>query len=285
MPAPATVANDIPVNEMNPHQKQALTDVTIAVVSHGHCDYLEPCFSSMVTNTHKVSYDVTLVDNIGEDCVRELVESKYPQFKLVVNEQPLGFSKNNNLILADVDSRYVFLLNPDTVLFDGALDELIEYMDAHPEVGACAPKLLYPDGSLQLSCRQFPSLRTLISRRTPLRRWLGDGRAVRNYTMADWDHNTPRRIDWAFGAAILARREVWNVVGPLDEGMFMYCEDIDWCMRCQLAGWEMHYVPDAVLTHHLDDEKYNEYLSKSRRQHYKTMFQFFLKYPRCCIRW
>lgn len=260
-------------------------DVSIAIISHRHAHFLAPCLESIFDRPLKARCKITLVDNIGEDCILELVSQRFPQVELVVNDKPMGFAANNNLVFRDSNARYMFLLNPDTVLRDGAIDYLVDYMDAHENVGACGPKLLYPDGKLQLSCREFPTLKTILLRRTPLRLLFGNSATVRRYTMANWNHDLAQPVGWLFGAAILARRETWEAVGPLDEEMFMYCEDIDWCMRCRLGGWDIHYVPQSQMIHHLDDGKYNDYLSRSRRQHYRTMLQFFFKYPRACLSW
>ncbi|NOS99842.1 MAG: glycosyltransferase family 2 protein [Phycisphaerales bacterium] len=263
----------------------AVVDVHIVVVTHGHFRYLEPCLTSIFENTDRASLKVTLVDNLREPRVTELIRGRFPQVELVVNEAPKGFAENNNSAFAGTPARYCFLLNPDTVVKTGAVDKLMDWMDAHPELGACAPKLVYPDGQIQLSCRRFPSVGSVILRRTPLRLLLGESAFTRGYTMADWDHNSHRSIDWMFGAAIFARREAWIEVGPLDTTMFMFCEDIDWCLRCHRAGWGIDYVPDAVIVHDFDEEKYNRYFTRGRFRHYKTMLQFFFKYPRYCLRW
>lgn len=260
-------------------------DASIAIVSHGHFRYLEPCLASIYEQTHRARFEVTLVDNIGESAIPELLQRRFPKVRLIVNERPLGFSENNNFAFRGSTSRYNFLLNPDTVLRENALDSLMDYMDAHPLAGACGPKLLYADGTLQLSCRRFPSVGSVLLRRTPLRLLFRNSKTARRYDMTEWDHASCRPIDWLFGAAIFARREAWESVGPLDTTMFLFCEDIDWCLRCHRAGWEVHYVAHAVIVHDFNEDKYNRYFTRSRFAHYKTMLQFFLKYPRYCIRW
>jgi len=257
--------------------------VNIVIVSHGHYRFLDPCLLSIYQNTRAVRFEVTLVDNVGEPEIRDLIEKKFPQVMLRVNEHRQGFAENNNSVIRDSTARYSFLLNPDTVTQPSAIDRLVEYMDWHPDVGLSGPKLLYPDGRLQLSCRHFPTLSTVLFRRTPLRILFGTSSVLQRYYMEDWDHETCRSVEWLFGAAILARREAIEQVGLLDARFFMYCEDIDWCLRFLQAGWDIHYVSDAVIIHHLDDDKYNQYFSKHRLQHYRTMLRFFLKHPGCFL--
>lgn len=260
-------------------------DLSIAIVSHHHGRFLEDCLGSIYAHTHRVRFEIGLVDNVGETAVQQLIRQRFPRVHLRLNDRRKGFSENNNLILADSTARYCFLLNPDTVVQPGAIDRLVEHMDAHPRAGACGPKLLYPDGRLQLNCRRFPSFGAVLLRRTPLRWLFGGSKLVQRYSMADWSHDHPESIDWLFGAAILIRREALQTVGLLDPNLFLYCEDIDWCLRCHQAGWDIHFVPEAVITHHLDDDKYNRFFTKHRLMHYKTMWQFFRKHPRRCLRW
>jgi GT2 family glycosyltransferase len=266
-------------------QTERATDVSIAIVSHGHYRFLEACLSSVFEQTERATVDVTLVDNLAESDVAELVNDRFPNVRLVCNDEPKGFAENNNRVFDAVKSRYCFLLNPDTVVRPGAIDALMDYMDEHDDLGACAPKLLNADGSLQLSCRRFPSISSVLFRRTPLRALFGNGTTARAYKMVDWDHNACRPIDWMFGAAIFARRETWECVGGLDTDMFLFCEDIDWCLRCHRSGWGIDYVSHAEIVHDFDEDKYNKYFTKGRMKHYKTMLQFFLKYPGFCLRW
>lgn len=263
----------------------AARDVTVAIVSHRHARFLDACLSTLLGGTRRVTLDVTLVDNVGEPEIPALLAQRFPQVRLIVNSRPMGFAANNNQVILGCRSRYAFLLNPDTEMRPGAVDALVEFMDARPAVGACGPKLLYPDGRLQLSCRRFPTLGSFLVRRTPLRLLWGGSATARRYEMTDWTHEHPGPVDWLFGAAILIRREALEAVGGLDEKMFLYSEDVDWCLRCRQAGWDIWYVPQAVFVHHLDDAKYNGYFSRHRWLHYRTMARYVRKHWRSCLRW
>ncbi|MBI4581053.1 MAG: glycosyltransferase family 2 protein [Planctomycetes bacterium] len=266
------------------YSPDARRDVSIAVVSHNHLRFLDAMLRSVYGQRHRATFDLTLVDNVGQPEIAELIRDRYPQARLLVNRCRKGFAANNNMVIVGARARYAFLLNPDTELQPGALDALVDFMDAHPRAGACGPRLRYPDGRVQLSCRCFPTLGSFLVRRTPLRLVLRDSPIARGYEMADWDHESQRTVDWLFGAAILIRREALEAVGGLDEGMFMYSEDVDWCLRCHLAGWEIHYVPQAEILHHLDDHKYNSFFTRHRMMHYRTMARFVRKHWRHCLR-
>ncbi len=259
--------------------------MTIAIVSHRHFPFLTACLESIFASTQRTSLTVTLVDNVGEPEIKRLVHTRFPQVRLLVNNRIKGFSENNNQVILDAPTRYSFLLNPDTVVRPGAIDKLVEFMDVHPEAGACGPRLIYPDGRLQLSRRRFPTLGAVLLRRTPLRLLFGNSARARTYLMADHEYDQATPADWLFGAAIVIRRAALQAVGGLDERMFLYSEDIDWCMRCRQKGWEIYYVPEAVIVHHLDDNKYNAYFTKQRLLHYQSMLRYVRKHWRACLRW
>lgn len=267
-----------------PPLSRATADVCVAIVSHRHYRFLEACLAAVFGNT-RVSLDVALVDNVGEPEIATLLKTRFPQVRLIVNPRPLGFSANNNQVLLHTSARYAMLLNPDTEVRPGALDRLVAFMDEHQAVGACGPQLVYPDGRLQLSCRRFPTVGAVLMRRTPLRYLVRNSEMSRRYLMTDMARDVSRPIDWLFGAAIMIRRECLAAVGGLDEGMFMYSEDADWCLRCWLAGWQIYYVPDAVIMHHLDDAKYNGFFTRHRFMHYQSMWRFLRKHWRHCLRW
>ena len=263
---------------------QASPDLCIAVVSHRHERFLPALLESAYGLPHRCRFDLTVVDNVGQPEILQLIKSRYPRARLLVNRSAKGFSANNNLVLVPSKARYSFLLNPDTELRPDSLDTLLQFMDTHLKVGACGPKLVYADGSFQLSCRQFPTLGSFAVRRTPLRVLFRGSETARRYEMADWDHASARPIDWLFGAAVLIRRETLAQVGGLDEGMFLYSEDVDWCLRCHLAGWEIWYVPEAVIVHHFDHHKYTRFFTRQRFMHYRTMARYVRKHWRHCLR-
>jgi GT2 family glycosyltransferase len=253
-------------------------ELTVSIVSHGHKEYLDACLNSVFRASGSVDLEVYLVVNTPGDGTETLVRSRYPSVRVLANQRPRGFSENHNRVYRATRSKYFLLLNPDTVAFDGSLARLVGFLDETPQAGACGPKLVYPDGRLQLSCRYFPTIGSVLVRRTPLRKAFPNSKLARDYTMADWDHNSVREVDWVFGACLMVRRAAADSVGLLDEDLYLFCEDIDWCYRIKKAGWKIFYVPEAVVQHDLDDASYERYWGRQRFLHYASMYRYLKKH-------
>ena len=227
-----------------------MNDLAVVVVNWNSCADLRQCLASLfVEPVPAVDYSVWVVDNASSDGSPEMVRAEFPAAHLLVNADNLGFSRANNQAIAASDSRFVFLLNSDASIYPGALDALVAYADAHPDAGIIGPKVLNPDGSLQFSCRRFPSLGAGFFRNTYLGRVFPNNKYARDYLMSEFDHESVRPVDWVSGCAMLLRRELIDKIGALDERFFMYCEDVDICQRTWEAGSQVVYLPDALVTH------------------------------------
>jgi GT2 family glycosyltransferase len=227
-----------------------MTDIAVIVVNWNACEDLRRCLKSLWTETNpSPSWEVWVVDNASTDGSAAMVQQEFPQARLIVNANNRGFSQANNQAIAISESRFVFLLNSDAQVHPGALAALTAFADMHPQAGIIGPKVLNPDGSLQFSCRRFPSLSAGLFRNTLLGRLFPGNRFARNYLMGDVSHTDARPVDWVSGCAMLIRRDLIAEIGALDERFFMYCEDVDICWRCQQAGKEVWYAPEAVVSH------------------------------------
>jgi GT2 family glycosyltransferase len=169
------------------------------------------------------------------------------------------------------------LLNPDTVVESGAIERLADYLDAHPDVGAVGPKLLYPDGSVQSSRRRFPTRLTGFVESTLVERWLGGGEVVRRYRVADRSDDDEQDVDWLMGAALLVRREALAQAGLFDERFFMYSEEVDLCRRIRSAGWRVVYLPGAVVVHHEGRSSEQNVLRRNVNFH-ESRFRYYRKH-------
>ena len=227
-----------------------MTDIAVIVVNWNACADLRVCLASLYAEPRPgVGYEVWVVDNGSADGSAAMVRAEFPQVRLIENAENLGFSKANNQAIARTKTEYVFLLNSDAAIHPGALDRLAAYADAHPHSGILGPQVLNPDGSLQFSCRRFPSLGAGFFRNTYLGRLFPHNKFARDYLMNDFDHAHDKAVDWVSGCAMLLRRDLINRIGALDERFYMYCEDVDICQRAWDNGWEVVYVPEAVVTH------------------------------------
>jgi GT2 family glycosyltransferase len=192
---------------------------------------------------------VVVVDNASSDGSPEMVALEFPEVRLLAQATNLGFTGGHNLAFRERRGEHALPLNSDTVVHPGAIGGLLEYLRANPDVGILGPKLLNPDGSLQFSCRRFPNPVAALFRNTPLGRLFPNNRFTRDYLMQDWDHASPREVDWVSGAAMLVRGDLLDRLGGFDEGYFMYCEDVDLCKRAWQQGAKVVYLPSAVITH------------------------------------
>jgi GT2 family glycosyltransferase len=200
-----------------------MTDLSIIIINYNNSKLLKDCIVSISTSTKKINFEIIVVDNASSDDSIRMMEESFPDISLIKNKENLGFTKANNQGMEASKGRYCVLLNNDTLVKDGALDRLVEFMDANPLAGACGPKLLNVDGSAQ---RQGSIL-----------------------SLPFWKSEKSRETSFIMGACLLVRREVIEKVGKLDEGFFFYNEDLDWCRRIKSTGWKIFIVPDAEIVH------------------------------------
>jgi len=194
--------------------------------------------------------EIIVVDSASRDGSPDMVREQFAQVRLIASDSNLGFVKANNRGVAASAGRYVLLLNPDTEVPGGVLAGMVTYMDQHPDIGALGPKLLRPDGQVQPSRRRFPTLATAFLESTVLQAWFPHSRVLQRYYLQDRSDDEEQDVDWLVGACLLIRRETWEQVGPLDENIFMYSEELDWCRRAKAAGWRVTYVPWATVVHY-----------------------------------
>jgi len=244
------------------------SDLSIVIVNWNVRDLLRRCLHSIMSSlqlpssifhppssnlqlpTSNLQIEVIVVDNASSDGSVAMVKEEFPQVRLIANSENLGFTVGNNQGIAVSRGRYVFLLNPDTEVVGDALATMIEYIDDHPQVGALGPQLLNPDGSVQSSRRRFPTLATAFLESTILQQWFPHNHVTRHYYITDRPDDEVQEVDWVTGACLLARREAIENVGVLDEGFFMYSEELDWCRRIKAQGWKMVYLPTAKVIHY-----------------------------------
>lgn len=225
-------------------------DLSIVIVAWNVHDLLRACLDSIdKAPPSDLRIEVIVVDNASTDGTVAILREFYPHVRLIEPGRNTGFSAGNNLGIAASRGRCVLLLNPDTVVLGDALHTMVTYLDAHPEVGALGPQLLNEDGTVQSSRRRFPSLWTAVFEST----WLQPAaprRVLDRYYMRDVPDDQTVPVDWVQGAALLVRREAIVQAGGLDEGFFMYSEELDWQKRIKAGGWEIVYYPQAQVVHY-----------------------------------
>jgi N-acetylglucosaminyl-diphospho-decaprenol L-rhamnosyltransferase len=221
------------------------------------------------------------VDNASTDGSAEMVRRRYPRVHLIENRENVGFAAANNQAIRRSAGRYVVLLNSDTEVLPGALEALAGFMEEHAQAGAAGARLLHVDGSLQASCHPMLTPGREFWRLIFLERiW-----ARATYRMGRWDVTAPRQVDVIKGACLLLRREALDEVGLLDEGYFMYTEEVDLCYRLGRAGWELWWVPQAQVVHH-EAQSTRQVASDMYLQLYRSKVRFYRKFGgiQCAVR-
>jgi len=226
-----------------------MIDVSVLVVSHQSSRFLPRCLVSVARQASGLSVETVVVDNASADGSADIARGR-PGVEVIANPVNRGFAAAVNQGLAATTGRHVLWLNPDAALVDHGLGALVAYLDAHPAVGIVGPRILDPDGGLQRSARAFPSYDWAVGHRhSLLTRLFPNNPYSRRYLLGDLDPSEPRVVDWVSGAALLHRRALVERIGGLDEAFFMYCEDIDFCLRARHAGWTTAYHPALVVEH------------------------------------
>ncbi|RMF84221.1 MAG: glycosyltransferase family 2 protein [Nitrospinota bacterium] len=232
-----------------------MRDLTIGLVTWKARDLLQQCLDAIEANLDNLRAEVWVVDNASQDGTLELLRERYPTVSVVQNPRNRGVAPARNQIIERAQGRYLLFLDVDTRVLPGALTTLVQFMDEHPEVAIGGPKLLYGDGSLQLSCRPFPSPLHILVEGTFLRDYFPQSRWVKEYTMEEWDHAETREVDWMYGACLIVRRQALEKLGGFDEGFFYLYEDIDLCFRAKRLGMKVCYIPQAQVIHFLERER------------------------------
>lgn len=256
-----------------------LSTVRVIIVSWNAKADLRACLESLVESTVTPSrVEVVVVDNASSDGSPEMVRTEFPAVTLRETGANLGFSGGNNVALADSKCDYVFLLNSDAMLPKGGLDTLLEWADTTPDAGLIGPKVINPDGTLQFSCRRWPTPQAGLFRNVYLGKLFPQNQPAADYLMRDFDHASPLDVDWLSGCAMLMRRECLEQVGLLDEKIFfMYCEDMDWSLRVHEAGWRVVYAPVVSVTHKIGGSS-DQVAERMIMEHSRAMVRFWKKH-------
>ncbi|HEY64065.1 MAG TPA: glycosyltransferase family 2 protein [Caldilineae bacterium] len=251
-------------------------DLSILIVNWNVTHLLRRCLASIVASPGVDVYgsgrglraEVIVVDNASTDGSPEMVAREFPWVRLIRNQENVGFTRANNQALDLARGRYLLFLNPDTEVVGEALQIMVRYMEAHPDVGVLGPQLRYADGRIQPSRRRFPTLATAFLESTILQQWWPDNPIARRYYVADRSDDEEQDVDWVVGACFMTRRHVVEQIGGFDERFFMYSEELDWCRRARAAGWRVVYLPTARVIHH--EGKSSEQAVAARHIHFQS---------------
>ena len=239
-----------------------MLDLGIVVVSYNTRDLLRTCLRSVYASEGDFTFKVCVVDNASPDGSAEMVAAEFPQARLIANVKNVGYPSANNQGLrafgftdqptneSPPQPHFALLLNADTELGPDALAGMLDFMAGHPEAGIAGPKLVLPDGSLDLACRRsFPTPEVSLYRLTGLSRLFPRSRRFGRYNLTYLDPDQVAEVDSVVGAFMLVRTEAIAQAGLMDGQFFMYGEDLDWAFRIKAAGWKVYYNPAVTVLH------------------------------------
>ena len=229
----------------------AVRDLDVIIVSaNGGREMLRACLDSLQANPPRLeSVKVHLVDNGSTDGTVEMVERDFSWVEIDALDSNAGFSAANNRVISRTDGRLVLLLNPDTEVREGALDRCIAVIDQRPDIGVVGCRLVRPDGSFDHAAkRSFPTIAGAVGHFAGVGRKLSYG-PLAQYRATGLGELESGPVDAVNGAFMLVRRAAIKDVGLLDEGYWMYAEDLDWCYRFQQYGWTVWYEGSATTVH------------------------------------
>lgn len=223
--------------------------LSIIITNYNTRELLRQSLLSIKESTHKITYEIIVVDNNSSDGSREMLNNHFRDIRLISNQCNEGFSKANNQAASVANGKYLLFLNPDTIVYNSALDKMVEYLDTNHNIAILGPKLVNLEGTLQRSCGIYPNLFTEFTIRTFLSRLFPHNRVFGAYLMAGWDYSSPRKVDWVTAACMMVRKDVFCKVQGYDENIFMFYDEVDLCYRVKQLGKNIVFFPQVTVCH------------------------------------
>ena len=219
-------------------------DVSIIIVNWNTKRLLLDCICSIYETVKNISFEIWLVDNASSDGSVEAVKQNYPDVKIIQNKKNLGFAAANNIALERMCGRYALLLNTDTILTNGAVEDLFNFMEKNQKAGMACGQLLNQDGSKQNSIANFPGILSLLCNESLLQILF-----TKKFPGKRKEYKKPVEVDSCIGACLMVRKKAMDEVGLLDKRYFFFFEETDWAYRMKQAGWKIYFVPSAKIFH------------------------------------
>lgn len=264
-----------------------MVDLAIVIVNYNVAPLLRRCLQSVFDSEGHHTFEVCVVDNDSSDLSVRMVREEFAQVKLIANDVNVGYPAANNQGLRALgvgmtgpsEPRYALLLNPDTEVPPYAFERLITFLDRHQDVGVVGPKLVLPDGSLDLACRRgFDSMSALVYRMVGLSRLFPNSPRFARYNMTFLDEDARADVDSVVGAFMMVRTLALRHVGLLDDRFWMYGEDLDWAKRIKERGWRVVYNPDVTVLH--VKRASSRQNPRAQIEFYRAMLLFYYKHYR-----
>ena len=246
-------------------------DISVIIVTFNSENDIYNCLKSVYDQTKDLTFEIIIVDNASSDNTNHIVEKHFPEVKLIINNSNIGYSKSNNKAVSVSNGEYLFFLNPDCILLNNCIEELLVEYKIEPRTGIIGPKLLNTDGSLQLSAGFIPKLSTTIFELWRLDIFLPKNlfgyRYVPNNTVIK------KEVGWVTGACFLIKKSLFEAINGFDENFFMYLEDVDLCQRINNMKKKIFFTTNTSVIHHkAQSSKQNRFVAKQASYQSKIYF-------------
>jgi N-acetylglucosaminyl-diphospho-decaprenol L-rhamnosyltransferase len=223
-------------------------DVTAIIICHNVREEVLACLDALHAHATGLEVEIVVVDNASTDGTAEAVENAYPDCRTIRLSRNEGLPARNHG-LRRARGRYRMFIDSDALVRPGALRTLVGVLEEDPQIGLVGPRLIYPDGRLQLSTRRYPPVLLPLLRRPPLGRFFEQRATIRRHLMADDPHDSRRRVEYVIGACQVFRADAQRAAGEIDRHIWFGHDDADWCFRIRSAGYDIVYVPEAEVVH------------------------------------
>jgi GT2 family glycosyltransferase len=257
--------------------------LSIVIVNYHHSHLLGGCLESIYLTVKEAQFEIILADNSFRDDGLEAVLKCFPEIRLIDNLKNIGFARANNQAAKIATGDFLLFINPDTIMTQGAIQTMLDYLCSDLTIGVLGPKVLNLDGSIQYSCRKFPTIWSgLFNRYSLMTRLFPNNHYSKDYLMLDYDHNSTRSVDWVSGCCMMIPNSIFIKANGFDENYFLFIEDVDLCKTIQKEGYRVDYFPDAKIYHKISSSnsksapqtiiKRHQGMIYYNQKHHKTNF-------------
>jgi len=251
------------------------TVISIHIVNYNNRNLLNNCINTIYHYAGNIAFSITVIDNASTDGSVEMLQTSYPNVKIIENPSNYGFAKAHNIGFGLVDTKYLLLLNPDTLFIDNSIEKMASYMENNEKTGILGPAVLNADRSAQYTGVTFPRNTNFLYETLFLDRILPRSRIFGNHKKIYDNHITARNVDYLQGSCLMIRKELLQDVGCFDENYFLYFEETDYCYRAVQKGWKVTQLHESSIIHYGGGE--TGYYDEFRTYHYFKSMLFFYK--------